>query len=58
MHLWNIEDRTLVKQFTGMSQGFFTIHSCFGGSDGNFIASGSEDNKVYIFHVNRYGNYY
>ena len=29
------------------------IHSCFGGVDQSFVASGSEDNKVYIFHVKR-----
>ena len=35
------------------SQGFYMIHSCFGGVDQSFVASGSEDNKVYIFHVKR-----
>ncbi|CAB4055698.1 WDR26 [Lepeophtheirus salmonis] len=35
------------------TQGFYTIHSCFGGVNQNFIASGSEDNKVYIYHVKR-----
>ena len=34
-------------------QGFYMIHSCFGGVDQSFVASGSEDNKVYIFHVKR-----
>jgi len=29
------------------------IHSCFGGVDQSFVASGSEDNKVYIFNVKR-----
>ena len=29
------------------------IHSCFGGVDQSFVASGSEDNKVYIYHVRR-----
>ena len=34
-------------------QGFYMIHSCFGGVDQSFVASGSEDNKVYIFNVKR-----
>ena len=40
--------RTLVRKFVGITQGFYTIHSCFGGLDQAFVASGSEDNKVAI----------
>lgn len=38
--------RALVRRFRGLSQGHFTIHACFGGAHQDFIASGSEDNKV------------
>ena len=41
--------RTLVRKFVGITQGFYTIHSCFGGLDQAFVASGSEDNKVTTF---------
>ncbi|XP_022704734.1 WD repeat-containing protein 26-like [Varroa jacobsoni] len=49
IHLWDIRDKTLLMKFRGMSQGYFTINSCFGGVDEKFIASGSEDSNVYIF---------
>jgi WD40 repeat protein len=51
LHLWDIEERCLVRKFVGITQGFYTIYSCFGGQ--NFIASGSEDSKVYIYQRNR-----
>ncbi|ODN03641.1 WD repeat-containing protein 26 [Orchesella cincta] len=53
VHLWDLEDRCLVRKFQGVTQGFYTIHSCFGGLNQNFIASGSEDNKVYIWHIKK-----
>ncbi|XP_023320596.1 WD repeat-containing protein 26-like [Eurytemora carolleeae] len=52
-HLWDIKDRCLVQKFKGITQGFYTIYSSFGGSNQSFIASGSEDMKVYIYHVDR-----
>lgn len=52
VHLWDIRARVLVRRFRGLSQGHFTIHACFGGAQNDFIASGSEDNKVYIWHIN------
>ncbi|XP_017490651.1 PREDICTED: WD repeat-containing protein 26-like, partial [Rhagoletis zephyria] len=53
VHLWDLEDRVLVRKFQGLSQGYYTIHSCFGGVDQVFLASGSEDNKIYIWHKKR-----
>jgi len=53
LHMWDVEERCLVRKFVGITQGFYTVYSCFGGADQNFIASGSEDNKVYIFHVKK-----
>ncbi|KAM6935770.1 WD repeat-containing protein 26 [Lycodopsis pacificus] len=50
VHLWDLQDRVLVRKYQGVTQGFYTIHSCFGGHNEDFIASGSEDQKVYIWH--------
>lgn len=44
VHLWDLQDRCLVRRFQGVTQGHFTIHSCFGGVNQDFIASGSEGN--------------
>ncbi|KAK9680759.1 WD domain, G-beta repeat [Popillia japonica] len=51
VHLWDLNDRCLIRRFQGVTQGHFTIHSTFGGANQNFIASGSEDNQVYIYHI-------
>lgn len=53
IHLWDVQEKCLVRKFIGITQGFYTIYSCFGGSGQNFVASGSEDNKVYIYHVKK-----
>lgn len=44
VHLWDLEDKCLVRKFQGVTQGHFTIHSCFGGVNEDFVASGSEGN--------------
>lgn len=46
VHLWDLNDRCLVRSYQGVTQGHFTIHSTFGGANQDFIASGSEDNQV------------
>ncbi|KAK7103941.1 WD repeat-containing protein 26-like isoform X2 [Littorina saxatilis] len=53
VHLWDLKDRVLVRKFQGVTQGYYTIFSCFGGLNQDFIASGSEDHKVYIWHSKR-----
>ncbi|XP_071961748.1 WD repeat-containing protein 26-like [Antedon mediterranea] len=53
VHMWDIKDKILVRKFQGITQGFYAIHACFGGVGENFIASGSEDNNVYIWHIKR-----
>lgn len=53
VNLWDIKDKVLLRKFRGVTQGHCMIHSCFGGLNNNFIASGSEDNHVYIWHHTR-----
>ncbi|KAK2635143.1 hypothetical protein Ddye_029935 [Dipteronia dyeriana] len=51
IHLWSIEsDPKLVSKYTGHKRARFVIRSCFGGFEQAFIASGSEDSQVYIWH--------
>ncbi|EGO21068.1 hypothetical protein SERLADRAFT_475747 [Serpula lacrymans var. lacrymans S7.9] len=50
IHLWDLAAGQLVRKLTGQRQEHNVIRSCFGGIDGNFIVSGSEDGNVYVWH--------
>ncbi|GLT87167.1 hypothetical protein SLE2022_052650 [Rubroshorea leprosula] len=51
IHLWSIEgDPKVVSKYKGHKRTRFIIRSCFGGFEQAFIASGSEDSQVYIWH--------
>ncbi|XP_057481856.1 WD repeat-containing protein 26 homolog [Actinidia eriantha] len=51
IHLWSIEDDVkVVSKYKGHTRTRFVIRSCFGGFEQAFIASGSEDSQVYIWH--------
>lgn len=53
IHLWDLQDRILLRKFQGALQGLFTINSCFGGINQDFVASGSEDGRVCIWNSKR-----
>jgi hypothetical protein len=42
-----LQDRILVRKYQGLTQGFYTIHSGFGGLGQEFIASGSEGDRFF-----------
>ncbi|KAL3502469.1 hypothetical protein ACH5RR_036918 [Cinchona calisaya] len=51
IHLWNIEGHVRVlAKYKGHKRSRFVVRSCFGGLEQAFIASGSEDSQVYIWH--------
>ncbi|KAJ3712293.1 WD40 repeat-like protein [Lentinula raphanica] len=52
IQLWDLQRGRLVRKFTGHRQKRHVIRSCFGGIDGSFVASGSEDGNVYVWHRN------
>nr|ANC28035.1 WD-repeat protein [Polyporus umbellatus] len=50
IHLLDLNTEQVVRKYAGHSQSKHVIRSCFGGVEGNFIVSGSEDGNVYIWH--------
>ncbi|KAI0071759.1 WD40 repeat-like protein, partial [Panus rudis PR-1116 ss-1] len=50
LQLWDLDEQRMVRKYTGHQQSQHVIRSCFGGVDGSFVASGSEDGKVYVWH--------
>lgn len=53
VHLWDLKDKVLVRRFQGSSQANFMTNSAFGGIDENYLVSGSEDGKVYVWNIRK-----
>ncbi|GJW23778.1 WD repeat-containing protein 26 [Tanacetum coccineum] len=51
LHLWSIQGHIrLAAKYKGHRRSRFIVRACFGGLEQAFIASGSEDSQVYIWH--------
>ncbi|EEP79122.1 conserved hypothetical protein [Uncinocarpus reesii 1704] len=50
VQLLDLETAEVVRHYSGQKQGQYIIRSTFGGAAENFVVSGSEDSKVYIWH--------
>ena len=55
--MWDLQHRCLVRKFQGITQGTYMIHSCFGGLNQDFIASGSEGKLYPIVNVKGKGDH-
>lgn len=53
IHLWDLKDKVLVQKFQGSVHNSFLSYSSFGGANETYVASGSEDNRVYIWNVRK-----
>ncbi|CAL8093920.1 unnamed protein product [Calicophoron daubneyi] len=52
LHLWDVEACAIVQRFVGYKQETFRIQSTFGGANEDFVATGSENGRIHIWHVN------
>ncbi|KAI0820195.1 WD40 repeat-like protein [Trametes gibbosa] len=50
IQLLDLNTEQVVRKYMGHTQSKHVIRSCFGGVEGNFVLSGSEDGNVYIWH--------
>ncbi|KAI9887002.1 MAG: hypothetical protein M1823_001218, partial [Watsoniomyces obsoletus] len=50
IQLLDLETAELLRRFSGQQQGTCIIRSAFGGAHENFVVSGSENNRIYIWH--------
>ncbi|KAF2646639.1 WD repeat-containing protein 26 [Massarina eburnea CBS 473.64] len=50
--LMEIDSGDVIQSFEGHVQKHFVIRSAFGGADENFVVSGSEDSRIYIWRSN------
>lgn len=54
VHLWDYQTTTLMRVYNGVSQRNMAIFSSFSSLPAPiFLASGSEDGNVYIYHINK-----
>lgn len=53
IHLWDIKDKILLRRYQGVIQNNYMNYCTFGGADEAYLASGSEDNRVYIWNIKK-----
>ena len=53
LHVWDVAHCMLLRKYVGVVQSYNHIYSTFGGFHSQFLASGSEDGKIYLYHFKR-----
>ncbi|VDM74479.1 unnamed protein product, partial [Strongylus vulgaris] len=51
LRMWDLQSKTLVRNFYGAQQGNLVIHAGFGGINHGYLATGTEDHKVVIWSI-------
>lgn len=50
LHLWDLTSGLVVQALTGHQQSRYILRSTIGGADERFVACGSEDARIYLWH--------
>uniref|UniRef100_A0A0X3P273 WD repeat-containing protein 26 n=1 Tax=Schistocephalus solidus TaxID=70667 RepID=A0A0X3P273_SCHSO len=51
LHLWDLESLGMLQQFAGFKQDIYKLTSTIGGINEDFVASGSEDGFLHLWHL-------
>ncbi|KAJ1358275.1 hypothetical protein KIN20_016670 [Parelaphostrongylus tenuis] len=51
LRMWDLQTKTLIRNFYGAQQGNLVIHAGFGGINYEYLATGTEDHKVMIWGI-------
>lgn len=51
LHLWDVVACAILQRFVGHKQNTFRLCSTFGGANEDFVATGSENGRVHIWHT-------
>ncbi|VDN13676.1 unnamed protein product [Dibothriocephalus latus] len=51
LHLWDLESLGMLQQFAGFKQDLYKLTSTIGGINEDFVASGSEDGFLHLWHL-------
>lgn len=49
--MWDLATQRIANCYKGHKQSMYVVRACYGGYREKFIASGSEDAAVYIWHA-------
>lgn len=49
VHMWDLKEKRMVREFNGHAQTKYVLRATFGGKNSPFVISGSEDCKIYIW---------
>ncbi|KAJ2304512.1 hypothetical protein IWW55_002394, partial [Coemansia sp. RSA 2706] len=52
LHMWDLDARARVREFSGHAQGQYVIRCTFAGLDDRLVATGSEDGLLFVWNRN------
>eukprot|EP00039_Didymoeca_costata_P006191 m.88168 g.88168 ORF g.88168 m.88168 type:complete len:548 (+) comp13149_c0_seq4:207-1850(+) len=50
LHLWDIQSCQIISKYSGYQHSGYALHSSLGGASEAYVASGSDDGSIYLWH--------